>query len=52
MKKYRWVVMQKDFGFSDDDVFDTKKEAQQYLKDCFEPEHKAKIIKVEAPTKD
>ena len=46
-KMRKWAVIQRGFHYNDDDVFDTKIEAQQYKRDCFNPEHKARIIKIE-----
>ena len=44
--KRRWAVVQKNFHYCEDDVFKTKREAEQYKRDCFESDNKARIIKV------
>ena len=41
-----WAVTQKDYVVGPEDIFYRRKPAYQYKRDCFEPEHKAKVVKV------
>jgi len=42
-----WAVKQQNFPIIADDIFDRKREAEIYKRDCFEPRHKAKVVPVE-----
>lgn len=41
-----WAVIQKSRELELEDVFSTYREAAEYKRDCFEPEHEAKVVKV------
>ena len=41
-----WAVIQKSHELEPDDVFYSYGEAAEYKRDCFEPEHEAKIVRV------
>ncbi len=35
--------------YTENDIFDTKREALDYMRDCYEPEHKARVEIITQP---